>query len=77
MNSNQRVHIDPNDTVYESNEDDRDNDYVNLTSPESIVVDIFARSGSRPKSDSGPLNPSPHFPFIPKSSMKPFLKKLN
>jgi len=39
---------------------------VNSTSPESIVRDIFATSGSRPKSDSGSSNPSPPFPLIPK-----------
>ena len=48
MNSNQRVHFDPNDTVSEFDEDARDNDYVNSTSPEGIVRYIFAMSGSRP-----------------------------
>ena len=66
MNSNQGVHFDPYDTVYEFDEDARDNEYVNSTSPESIVRDIFATSGSRPKTNSGSSNPSPLFPLIPK-----------
>jgi len=66
MNSNQRVHFDPNDTVYEFEEDARDNEYVNSTSPASIVRDIFATSGSRVKFDSGSPIQSPSFPLIPK-----------
>ena len=66
MNSNQRVHFDPNDTVYEFDEDARENDYVNSTLPASIVREIFAASGSRPKSDSGSSTQSPSFPLIPK-----------
>ena len=37
MNSNQRVQFDPNDTVYEFEEDAREQEYVNSTSAASIV----------------------------------------
>ena len=58
--------FDPNDTVYEFDEDARDNEYVNSTSLASIVRDIFATSGSRPESNSGSSNQSLPFPLIPK-----------
>jgi len=60
------VHFDPHDTVYELDEDAKDNEYVNSASPASIVRDIFATSGSRPKSDSGSSTQSLSFPLIPK-----------
>jgi len=50
---------------------------VNSTSPESIVRDIFAASGSRPKSDSGSSNLSPPFPLIFKELYESLPEEVN
>jgi len=41
MNSTPRVHFVPN-TVYEFNDDDRETDQANSTSPASLARDVFA-----------------------------------
>jgi len=66
MGSNPREHFESNDTIYEFNNDDRDTDYDNSTSPKSIARDIFTMSGSRPKSDSESPKISTTVSMIPK-----------